>query len=81
MRKKYLSDSVLKARLLEITEVLLENDGKIDVIMGSHIDAMKLKSSMTLFKEADSSIELFERVLRKFFNGDEDSNTLKLLKG
>ena len=47
--KAYLAHPVLSARLIEISEALLEHKGKdIEDILGD-IDAMKLRSSMTLF--------------------------------
>ena len=47
--KAYLAHPVLSARLIEICEALLEHKGEdIEDILGD-IDAMKLRSSMTLF--------------------------------
>ena len=49
----YLRHTVLRDRLFEITTVVrdqLRNGARIDVLMGSDIDAMKLVSSMTLFR-------------------------------
>ena len=43
-------------------------------------DDMKLKSSMTLFEIAVPEQELFGMVLDKFFGGERDINTIKLLK-
>ena len=43
-------------------------------------DDMKLKSSMTLFFEADPDCEVFQKVLDKFFNGEKDQKTLEILK-
>lgn len=35
---------------------------------------------MTLFYQAGNGEELFMRVLRRFYNGEQDVNTLRLLK-
>ena len=43
------------------------------------IDALKLRSCMTLFAQI-SEDDLFARTLDKFFGGQEDSMTLELLK-
>ena len=43
------------------------------------IDAIKLKSSMTLFYLANKE-QLFQKVLDKYYNGETYSNTIKLLK-
>jgi uncharacterized protein (DUF1810 family) len=42
-------------------------------------DDMKLKSSMTLFAHACSSNQIFLDVLEKYFQGQQDTQTLKLL--
>ena len=43
-------------------------------------DNLKLRSSMTLFAEAEPGCEIFQRVLDKFFNGEKDLETLKILE-
>ena len=40
---------------------------------------MKLRSSMTLFAEAAPEIEVFQKVLDKFFDGKKDEMTLKII--
>jgi uncharacterized protein (DUF1810 family) len=75
----YLQDKVLGKRLEEISNALLactEND--IAKIFG-RTDAMKLKSSMTLFSIAKSSNPVFKKVLTKFFNGETCPLTTKLV--
>ena len=77
--KAYLAHEVLGARLIEISTELLnleENDPK--VIFGD-IDAMKLKSSMTLFSLISDEDSVFHKVLHKFFEGQADAKTLELL--
>lgn len=46
--------------------------------MGSRIDAVKLRSSMTLF-DAISPDDIFSEVLDVFFNGNRDKLTLDVL--
>ena len=43
-------------------------------------DDLKLRSSMTLFHEVAPEIEVFQKVLDKFFNGEADQRTIELLK-
>ena len=43
------------------------------------IDAVKLRSSMTLFAHADPEERLFTEVLDRFYDGDEDERTVRLL--
>ena len=78
--KSYLAHDVLGARLVEISEALLqlsENDPL--VVMGGSPDDMKLKSSMTLFALASGGVSVFHRVLKKFFAGKMDDRTLRIL--
>ena len=77
--KAYLAEPTLHARLVEISGALLtlsENDP--EKIMG-YPDHLKLRSSMTLFAAADPEEPVFRQVLEKFFNGEADHKTLKLL--
>ena len=45
-----------------------------------HIDDLKLKSSMTLFAEATPDIDVFQKVLDKFFDGKKDERTIEMIK-
>ena len=77
--KEFLDHPVLGTRLREITqEVLNHADSRIKTIMGSRIDVMKLKSSMTLF-DAVSPDDIFARVLNTFYNGARDGLTIDKL--
>jgi uncharacterized protein (DUF1810 family) len=49
-----------------------------EALLGA-IDAVKLRSSMTLFASADPSEPAFRRVLERYFDGLEDERTLELL--
>lgn len=78
--KEFLYHPVLGVRLREITSVVLsysENADPNDFMM-SHIDAMKLKSSMTLFNII-SPDDIFGQVLDKFFDGKKDYRTLRVV--
>lgn len=76
----YLSDPILKARLIEITDaVIAHKDKSAEEIFGG-IDAKKLRSCMTLFSTAAPDIPVFDAVLEQFFNGTLDRNTLRLTK-
>lgn len=79
--KSYLAHPVLGKRLTEISEALLnlpENDPVI--VMNGNIDAMKLKSSMTLFAYISEKNSVFHKVLEKFFGGGRDEKTINLIK-
>lgn len=75
----YLHHPVLGQRLVEISEALLglETNDAIEVF-GS-IDAMKLRSCMTLFELVnDRDSPVFRLVLEKFFDGITDDKTIFL---
>ena len=78
--KEYLAHPVLSARLTEISEALLVHKNKdIEYIMGG-IDAMKLRSSMTLFALVSEENSVFHQVLDCFYDGEMDDYTIKLIK-
>lgn len=65
--RAYVQHPVLGYRLREICRALLEHKGKdIRYIMGSDIDVMKLKTSMSLFDHVAPN-DVFETVLNTFF--------------
>lgn len=74
----YLKHPVLGERLREITSVLLTLEGKSAVEIFGRTDAMKLRSSMTLFY-AMSEDDLFQKVLDKYYDGKPDGRTLAIL--
>lgn len=74
--KSYLNHPVLGKRLREITTVLLSHtDEDVVTLMGSYIDAIKLRSCMTLF-DVISPNDIFAQVLDAFFDGKRDGKTL-----
>ena len=77
--KEYWSHPVLSARLVEISQALLEQSGTAWEIMGSP-DDLKLLSSMTLFYQV-SGHPVFKQVIDRFYDGEFDSYTVQLLKG
>lgn len=77
--KDYLENELLRKRLFEITESLLMYKGKdIESIMGD-IDALKLKSSMTLF-DAVQPDDIFGEVLDEFYGGERCRRTLEKIR-
>ena len=75
----YLQHPVLGKRLRECTEAVINIEGKSVSEIFGYPDDLKLKSSMTLFSSVASD-PLFDRVLEKYFQGEEDEKTLQLLK-
>lgn len=78
--KEYLEHPVLGSGLREITEVVMSHaDDRIAMeLMGWEIDAMKLKSSMTLFDQVSPN-DIFADVLDAYFDGERCSRTLRIL--
>lgn len=79
--RAYLADATLGPRLRECCEALLaldEDASDIGAVMGG-IDALKLRSSMALFALADPSEPLFDEVLRRWYDGERDEATVRLL--
>jgi len=75
----YLNDPVLGRRLVECAEALLSVEGRSARQIFGSPDDMKLKSSVTLFAHVSPPGSVFERVLGKYFRGERDGNTLRLL--
>lgn len=81
----YLAHPVLGPRLRECARLLRDHPGSepVSVILGS-VDALKLRSSMTLFAQsADSEVDraLFQAVLDRYYHGVPDERTLAMLSG
>ena len=77
--RDYLENELLRKRLFKITESLLMHKGKdIESIMGD-IDALKLKSSMTLF-DAVQPGGIFGEVLDEFYGGERCRRTLEKIR-
>jgi uncharacterized protein (DUF1810 family) len=73
--RSYLDHPVLGARLRECVSAVLATSGvSADQIFGS-LDAMKVRSSMTLFHRAASDEPLFLEVLERFYGGVADAAT------
>jgi len=75
----YLNHPVLGPRLTECARIVAGTEGKTaDDILGP-VDAMKLRSSMTLFAAAAPEEPVFAEVLAKHFGGVPDDATLARL--
>ena len=77
--RTYLADPVLGPRLRECADTLLgHGDRPAQQVLGP-IDALKLRSSMTLFARAAPDELIFQRVLEQWFGGEPDPLTDQLL--
>ena len=80
---EFLSDPYLGDNLRAISKELLSKSTNDAVDIFGYIDAMKLKSSMTLFHVAGEMRDenrVFYDVLTKYFNGEFDEKTLELIE-
>ena len=79
--KCYINDETLRKRYLECCNILLSLDNDdIEEILGK-IDALKLRSSLTLFKFVDKDNEiLYQELLNKYYNGDECQLTHQVIR-
>ncbi len=75
----YLAHPVLGPRLLEATQAVTAARGSAEAILGG-IDAIKLRSSMTLFAAVADHPTPFRAALERFFDGADDPATLALLR-
>ena len=77
--RAYLDHPVLGPRLRECCQALLATgEVSAEQVLGG-IDAVKLRSSMTLFHRADPHDPIFPAVLDQFFAGEPDDATDELL--
>jgi uncharacterized protein (DUF1810 family) len=75
----YLDHPVLGARLRECTEALLAVEGRTaEDILGA-VDALKLRSSMTLFARVAPEEPRFAQVLERYCDGEADAETERRL--
>ena len=77
--RAYLAHPVLGPRLRECARTLLAVEGRsAERILGG-IDALKLRSSMTLFLRASPAEPVFRQVLERYYGGRTDEATDALL--
>jgi uncharacterized protein (DUF1810 family) len=79
--RAYLDHPVLGPRLFECAEAVLAVEGRSASAIFGYPDDMKLKSSMTLFAAAAGDPgSVFVRVLDRYFAGERDGLTLRILE-
>jgi uncharacterized protein (DUF1810 family) len=77
--RAYLAHPVLGPRLKACTALVLAVEGRsVDQIFGSP-DNMKFRSSMTLFSHVAPDDPAFGAALKKYFDGEPDRQTPRLL--
>lgn len=77
----YIGHPVLGARLRESARALAAHGDRSAAEILGEIDAVKLRSSMTLFARAAPAEPAFRQVLDRFYGGASDPETERLLGG
>ena len=79
--QNFLRHPVLGKRLMDICNELLQlKSNDAHAIFGSP-DDKKLRSSMTLFARVNNTDPVFQLVLDKFFKGEKDQATVRIISG
>ncbi len=79
--RAYLAHPLLGPRLQECARALLGLDGRTATEILGPVDAVKLRSSLTLFARAAPEDPVFGEVLDRYFDGRRDEATDALLDG
>ncbi len=77
--RAYLAHPVLGPRLVECARALRDLPGDAAAAVLGPVDAVKLRSSMTLFAHADPAQPVFRAVLERYYGGREDEATTSRL--
>jgi uncharacterized protein (DUF1810 family) len=75
----YLNHPVLGPRLTECARIVADTEDRTAADIFGSVDAMKLRSSMTLFAAAVPDESVFGEVLAKYFDGIPDDATMARL--
>jgi len=77
--RAYLRHEVLRDRLEQCVNALLQHTDKSALQILGHPDDLKLRSCLTLFASVAADQPLFNAALEQFFNGQPDPKTVQLL--
>ena len=76
----YLAHPVLGARLVEASDLVMTHEGTPAESIFGPVDALKLRSSVTLFSQVPGAPDVFGRVVEAFHDGPCE-RTLTMLRG
>jgi uncharacterized protein (DUF1810 family) len=74
----YLAHPVLGPRLVECADIVVSHSGLTAEHIFGGIDAIKLRSSMTLFAHADPDQTIFQQVIDQYYNGPDPETERRL---
>ena len=74
----YLAHPILGPRLIECAEIVAAQQGRSAEQIFGGIDAIKLRSSMTLFAHAAPDQTIFQQVIDQYYDGQDPETTRRL---
>lgn len=77
--EQYLKHHILGKRIREIIQALLDHKGKTALEIFGDVDAVKVRSCMTMF-DFISTNDIFGEVIDSFYNGERCEITLKVMQ-
>src|SRR5271166_1320426 len=77
--RAYLANQILGPRLTECTELAIAANAPRIESLFPYPDGLKFRSSMTLFAQIAPEPNVFRAALDRYFGGDGDRETLRLL--
>jgi uncharacterized protein (DUF1810 family) len=77
--RAYLAHPILGARLRSCAAAVLSADARSAATIFGELDALKVRSSMTLFHRAAPTESVFAAVLQRYYDGIPDAATDSLL--
>jgi uncharacterized protein (DUF1810 family) len=77
--RAYLDHAVLGPRLFKCAEAAVNVEGKSATTIFGSPDDLKLQSCATLFECVSPPNSVFDRILEKYYGGERDAKTLRLL--
>jgi uncharacterized protein (DUF1810 family) len=74
----YLAHPILGPRLIECAEIVAAQQGRSAEQIFGGIDAIKLRSSMTLFAHAATDQTIFQQVIDQYYDGQDPETARRL---
>ena len=74
----YLAHPILGPRLIECAEIVAAQQGRSAAQIFGGIDAIKLRSSMTLFAHAAPDQTIFQQVIDQYYDGQDPETERRL---
>ncbi len=78
--RAYLAHPDLGPRLIECTQAVLQAHAALAGEIFPYPDDLKFRSSMTLFARVAQAPDVFSAALQKYYGGEPDPETLRLLR-